>query len=77
MQSLKSEYKPLAPRLGSKVRQKVKTATNSQHVAHLIYHEHVLKRTKSKALSKVITWARYGKGNYKAHNWSSRMKIPY
>jgi hypothetical protein len=36
MQNSKDEYKPLAPRLGSKTKQKVKTATNIQHEAYLI-----------------------------------------
>ena len=76
-QSSNYEYKPLGQSLGSKVKQKIKTTTNIPHEACLIKQEHVLKRTKSKASSKVITWARYGKGNYKAHNWTSRMKIPY
>ena len=54
-QSPKDENKPLAQRLGSKVGQKVKTETKTQHESHLFYHENVLKRTKSKALSKIIS----------------------
>jgi len=74
---LKCEYKPLGQSLGSKVNQKVKTKLDIQQEASTIKQEHVLKRTKSKALSKVISWAWEGKGNFKAYNWSSRIKIPY
>jgi hypothetical protein len=53
-QSPKDENKPLAQRLGSKVGQKVKTELDIQHEATTFTQEHVLKRTKSKSLSKVM-----------------------
>jgi hypothetical protein len=50
------------------MKKKVKTTTKTQHKAHLTKQKDVLKRTKSKALSKVISCAREGKGKFKAHN---------
>jgi len=58
------------------VNQKAKTELDIQHESYLINQEQILKRTKTKSISKFILCAREVKDKFKAYIWTLRMKIP-